>query len=85
MGSRSVRNDVRLLRSIALKGIAPGTYSVFSLGCRATLFLVGVLNGDSLLAVDRLAGDEVSRRKKILLAATGNEDALVTMGLLRNG
>lgn len=59
----------------------PGTYSVFGLGCRATLILVGILDGDSLLPVDRLAGDQVGGCEKILLATTGNEDALVTMGL----
>ncbi len=61
-------------------GVHP-TYAVFSLRCGTTFLIAGVLNRDSLLSIDRLAGDKVLGRKKIFLSAAGNEYTLVTMGL----
>lgn len=57
------------------------TYAVLSLGGSTTLLLGGVLDGDSLLAVDGLARDKVDGSEEILLTATSDEDALVTMRL----
>lgn len=60
--------------------------SVLGLRRRGRAVLVSalaVLNGDTLLAVDGLAGDKVSRGKQILLSTAGHEDTGVTMGLLQ--
>lgn len=57
------------------------TYAVLSLGGSATLLLGGVLDRDSLLAIDGLARDKVDGSEEILLTTTGDEDALVTVRL----
>jgi hypothetical protein len=52
-------------------------------GRLAVLTLAGVLDNDTLLAVDGLAGAQVLGGEKILLSTAGDEDTLVTMGLLK--
>jgi hypothetical protein len=59
--------------------------AVFGLGscCSAVLVLAaGALDSNTLLAVDRLARSQVGSSKKILLAATSDEDTGVAMGFL---
>lgn len=57
------------------------TYAVLSLGGSTTLLLRGVLDRDSLLAIDGLARDKVDSSEEILLTTTSDEDALVTVRL----
>lgn len=57
------------------------TYAVLGLGGNSILTLARVLDGDPLLAVYRLARDQVGRRKEILLSTTSDKHTLVTMGL----
>ena len=57
------------------------TYAVLSLGGSTTLVLGGVLDRDSLLAIDGLARDKVDGSEEILLTTTSDEDALVTVRL----
>jgi hypothetical protein len=57
------------------------TYAVLGLGSSSVVALASVLDRDSLLAVHRLARDQVGRGKQILLSTTSDEHALVTMGL----
>jgi hypothetical protein len=58
--------------------------TVLGLGGRrvAVFALRGVLDDNTLLAVDGFAGAQVLSREEILLAAAGDENALVTMGFL---
>lgn len=49
----------------------------------AVLVLNGFVDRDALLAVDGLARSDVAGRETVLLAATNNEDAGVTVRLLR--
>lgn len=56
------------------------TYAVLDLGGRGAV-LASALDRNPLLAVYRLAGNEVGSREQILLAAASDEDTLVTMGL----
>ena len=51
----------------------------------AVVVLGGVLDGNSLLAVDGFARVEVGRSKQVLLSASRDEDAFVTMRLLNHG
>jgi hypothetical protein len=60
------------------------TYAILRLGGNSVITLAGILNGDSLLSVDRLARHQVGGSQKILFPATSNEDTLVTMGLDNN-
>lgn len=55
--------------------------TVFGLGGSAILSLA-VLDGNTLLVVDALAGGQVGGGKQIFLAATDNEDTLVPVGFL---
>lgn len=57
--------------------------SVLGLGGVAVLVL-GVLNRNALLVVDALAGGKVGGSQQVFLAATDNEDTLVSMGLLKH-
>lgn len=49
----------------------------------AVVALAGVLDDDTLLAVDRLAGAQILGSEQILLSAAGDENALMAMGLLQ--
>lgn len=48
----------------------------------STVLVGRTLNGDTLLAVNSLAGGQVLGNKHVLLAATSDEDTGVTVGLL---
>lgn len=59
--------------------------SVLDLGGSGGSIVVldGLVNADALLAVDRLAGGEVTGRYAVLLATTNDKDTGVTVRLLR--
>lgn len=57
------------------------TYAVLGLSGNSVIALASALDGDSLLAVHRLARDKVGRSKQILLPAASNEHTLVAMRL----
>lgn len=58
--------------------------TVFGLG-RGTVLALGILNRDTLLVVDGLAGGKVGRCQQIFLAAADDKDTLVSVGLLNTG
>lgn len=70
-------------RKLGAEGVP---HAVLDLGvCRgAVLVLDGIVDGDTLLAVDGLAGGQVASSNSVLLAAN-DEDAGVAMGLLDRG
>ena len=57
------------------------TYAVLGLSSNSIGAAARSLNRDALLAIDRLARNQVGSAKKVFLAATSDEDALVTMRL----
>lgn len=92
-GSTKVKNsrarlDVNLISTtsngsakLASEGVP---HSVLDLGGSGSAIIVlnGLVDRDTLLAVDRLAGGGVAGRKTVFLTTSDNEDSGVTMGLL---